>query len=339
MFIEILQNSLSFFIQTFIIVVAIIAIILTIAALVMRKKLDQQSLEIENLNQKHEQQVRSLEDEILEESALKTLRKERKKKDKEDLAKKPKVFVLEFLNGDIKASPTDHLRDEISTVLGVARPTDEIIIKLESPGGLVHNYGLAAAQLQRIRDAKIPLTICVDKVAASGGYLMACVGDKILASPFALIGSIGVVAQVPNFNRLLKKHDVDYKEYTAGEYKRTVSLFGEITDKGEEKFKQQLELTHKLFKSYVERFRPQLNINEIATGEFWYGETALNLKLVDEIRTSDEYILTKLKEHQVIRLSYAKKPKFSDKISGFFTKILETVLERFLEKNSNATKV
>ena len=164
---------------------------------------------------------------------------------------------------------------------------------------------------------------------------MACVGNKILASPFALIGSIGVVAQVPNFNKLLKKHDVDYKEYTAGDYKRTVSVFGEITEKGEEKFRQQLELTHQLFKTFVAKFRPQLNMSEIATGEFWYGETALNLKLVDEICTSDEYLTKKLKDYQVLSLTLKKKENLSDKLSHILGSVTSKLFDRFMEQNSN----
>ena len=108
-------------------------------------------------------------------------------------------------------------------------------------------YGLAASQMQRIRDKKLKLTVCVDKVAASGGYMMAVVADKIIAAPFAVLGSIGVLAQVPNFHRLLKKHDVDFEMLTAGKYKRTLTMFGENTDKGREKFQEDIEDTHVLF--------------------------------------------------------------------------------------------
>ena len=245
--------------------------------------------------------------------------------------------MIDFLRGDIKASESENLREEISTLLGVATSKDEVVVRIESPGGLVHSYGFAAAQLIRLRDANIPLTVCVDQVAASGGYLMACTANKILAAPFALVGSIGVVAQVPNFNRLLKKHDVDYKEYTAGDFKRTVSIFGEITEKGEAKFKEQLELTHVLFKSFVAKYRPLMDISKVATGEFWYGENALGLGLVDEISTSDAYLLMKSKQHQVVKLSFEQKPTLSDKISDILSKTATLTLNKILAEN-NITK-
>ena len=269
----------------------------------------------------------------------KRLKKEEKENTKSLLPPKPIVFVINFLNGDIKASASENLREEISTVLGVATPQDEVVVCVESPGGLVHSYGFAAAQLLRIRTANIPLTICVDQVAASGGYLMACTANKILAAPFALVGSIGVVAQVPNFNRLLKKIDVDYKEYTAGDYKRTVSLFGEITEKGETKFKEQLEITHDLFKSFVSANRTKMDIEKVATGEFWYGELALKLGLVDEIRTSDDYLLFKAKDHQVVKISFEQKPTFSDKISEIFSKAVTQTLSKVVEQNNMIKRI
>ncbi len=252
---------------------------------------------------------------------------------------KKKIFLIEF-NGDIKASSAENLAIEVNSILGVATPQDEVVVRVESPGGVVHGYGLAASQLLRIREKNIPLTVCVDKVAASGGYLMSVPANKILAAPFAIIGSIGVVAQVPNFNRLLRKHDVDYKEYTAGEFKRTVSIMGEITEKGEEKFKEQLEATHKLFKNFVGKYRPQLKISEVATGEYWYGEEALLKGLIDEIKTSDEY-LTSLAAGEkgdfigktaleIFKVKFEKKPTLSEKLSGFLGQIFSKVTDRAL---------
>lgn len=336
---ETLLHIVQFFAQTLIIVTAIVVILITIGGLIAKAKL-QKSFKIEILNEKLEEQTEAIKEVFLSEGQLKVHHKKQKAADKEKAKKiddgtyyKGKVFVLDFLKGDIKASASEHLRNEISAVLGVATPDDEIIVRVESPGGLVHGYGFAAAQLVRIRDAKIPLTVCVDHVAASGGYLMACTANKIIASPFALIGSIGVVAQVPNFNRLLKKYDVDYKEYTAGDYKRTVSLFGEITAKGEEKFKEQLQLTHDMFKHFVGHFRPQLDMEKIATGEYWYGEMAQKLGLVDQIMTSDEYLVTKAATHQVIQLSFETKPTLSEKLSQALSMTLTQVLSRFISEN------
>ena len=206
-----------------------------------------------------------------------------------DTPKRSKVYVLNF-DGNISASAVGHLREEITAVLTQATPNDEVLLKLESSGGMVHSYGLASSQLDRLRKKNVPLTVCVDKVAASGGYMMACVADKILAAPFAIIGSIGVVAQMPNFNKVLKKHDVEFELLTAGEHKRTLTMFGENTDKGREKFIEELEETHQLFKEYVSTRRPQLDIDKIATGEIWYGSRAKDLALIDDIQTSDEYL-------------------------------------------------
>lgn len=335
---EMLQTVGTFFAETFIIVLAIIAILITIATLAMKSK-NKNSFEIDMLHEKYEDQTRFLKEHLLTSTDLKKERKRLKKEDKlkakHDAQKQNgRIFVLEFLHGDIKASASENLKEEINTVLGVATAKDEIVVKVESPGGLVHSYGFAAAQLLRIREANIPLTICVDQVAASGGYLMACVAHKIIAAPFALIGSIGVVAQVPNFNRLLKKFDVDYKEYTAGDYKRTVSVLGEITPKGEEKFKEQLEVTHILFKSFVSRFRPHMDIAKVATGEFWYGENAIQLGLIDEIKTSDEYLLNKAKNHQVVKVSFEQKPTLAEKISDTLTKAFSLTVARIIEQNN-----
>lgn len=338
---EMLQNILTFLSETIIIVLAIIAVLITFAGLIAKAK-QQKTFDVEILDEKYKERSQALKSVILNDAQLKLEKKRLKLEEKQaskNTENKPRVFVINFLKGDIKASASETLRDEITTILGVATPADEVVVCVESPGGLVHSYGFAAAQLLRIKNAKIPLTICIDQIAASGGYLMACTAHKILAAPFALVGSIGVIAQVPNFNKLLKKHDVDYKEYTAGDYKRTVSLFGEITEKGEAKFKEQLEVTHDLFKSFVSQNRPNLDIAKVATGEFWYGENAIKLGLVDEIKTSDDYLMAKAKDHQVVRVSFEHKPSFSEKISDVFAKVLTSTLAKIVEQNSAIKKL
>ena len=226
---------------------------------------------------------------------------------------KKRVFVLDF-HGDIKASACDNLREEISAVLSLATSADEVVVKLESGGGMVHSYGLAASQLARISNKKIPLTVCVDKVAASGGYMMACVADKIIAAPFAVLGSIGVIAQLPNFHKLLKKNNIDYEMFTAGEYKRTVTMFGENTDKGREKFKEDLEDTHVLFKEFVSEHRPQIDIAKVATGEVWFGRRAMEVNLVDSLYTSDEYLLAQAENADIYEVSYSFKKSLPEKL-------------------------
>lgn len=342
---EILKTIITFFAETLIIVLAIVAILVTIAGLVVKAKA-QKSFDIELLHEKYQNQAQALKESLLNDAALKAEKKKQKAREKEKSKRiddgqlsNSRVFVINFLKGDLKASAAENLREEISTVLGVATKQDEVVVCVESPGGLVHGYGFAAAQLIRLRDAGIPLTVCVDQVAASGGYLMACTANKIISSPFALVGSIGVVAQVPNFNKLLKKHDVDFKEYTAGDYKRTVSLFGEITEKGEAKFKEQLEQTHELFKTFVSKYRPQMDIAAVSTGEYWYGQMALTHGLVDELKTSDEYLLGKSKDHQVIKISFEEKPSLSDKISEVLTKAVTQVLAKLLHQNNSVKNV
>jgi serine protease SohB len=224
-----------------------------------------------------------------------------------------RLFVLRF-QGDLRASAVAALREEVTAVLTVATPNDEVVVILESPGGVVHGYGLAASQLQRFKDHGIALTVAVDKVAASGGYLMACVAGRIIAAPFAILGSIGVVGQMPNFNRLLKSHDVDYELITAGAYKRTLTLFGENTEKGREKFREDIEITHALFKHFVRSHRPDVDIERVSTGEHWYGLQALDLKLVDAVRTSDDYLRDASATADLYELTYIRKRRGLERI-------------------------
>lgn len=214
-----------------------------------------------------------------------------------------KIFVLNF-EGDVEASGVDSLREEITAILSVAEATDEVVVRLESPGGVVHGYGLAASQLKRITDHGISLTVAVDKVAASGGYMMACIADTIIAAPFAVLGSIGVVAQMPNFHRFLQKQSVDVELHTAGEHKRTLTLFGENTDEGRAKFKSELEDVHQLFKAFVSENRPSVEIDQVSTGEAWYGSRALEMGLIDRIQTSDEYLVESMKDRAAYAISY-----------------------------------
>lgn len=327
---EILEQFGLFAAQTLVIVLAIASIIILIAVLAAKAQ-DKPEIEIELLHKKYKLFAKILKTATLN----KEERKEEKKKEKKELKEKKhehvrKVFVLDF-NGDIKASAVEHLRQEVTAILNAATPQDEIVLRLESPGGVVHGYGLAASQLLRIRDKGIPLTVCIDKVAASGGYLMSCTANKILCAPFAIVGSIGVVAQLPNFHRILKKHDVDYKEYTAGEFKRTVSLLGEITPKGEEKFREQLEATHRLFKNFVQTNRPAIDMTKVATGEYWYGQDAKELGLVDEIRTSDDYLLSQADNNQIIKVSFEKKQKLAEKLSGVLGKAAHSAVLKAYE--------
>ena len=246
-----------------------------------------------------------------------------------------RVFVLDF-NGDIRASEVDLLREEISAVLAFASPSDEVVLRLDSAGGMVHSYGLAASQLERIKAAKIKLTICVDEVAASGGYMMACLADKLIAAPFSILGSIGVVAQLPNFHRVLKKHGVDYETFTAGEYKRTVTMFGENTEKGKEKFIEEIQDTHLLFKEFVAQARPNIDIDQVATGEVWFGRRALEHNLVDELNTSDDFLMKICESADVYQVRYEIKKSFGERISEMTVKTTTKVVTNTLEKMTSS---
>ena len=268
----------------------------------------------------------------------KKIKQESKNKNALNSKSKKRIYVVNF-EGNIAASAVENLREEITAILSIANKKDEIIVRLESSGGMVHSYGLASSQLDRIKKAKLKLTICIDKVAASGGYMMACVGDKIIAAPFAIVGSIGVVAQMPNFNKLLKKHDIDFELLTAGEHKRTLTLFGKNTDKGREKFIEELNETHGLFKEYVAQRRPNIDINKIASGEIWFGSRAKELSLVDEISTSDEYICSRFNSAKVFEIKFVRKQKLLQRVGGSveasITRIAEKLWSRFTNPNNN----
>tara|TARA_R110001606_G_scaffold111538_1_gene238125 strand:- start:5009 stop:6052 length:1044 start_codon:yes stop_codon:yes gene_type:complete len=299
-----------------------------------KRKSQPGSLSVTKLNESYDAMKAELDHQLLDKKVLKSLAKEKKKKEKlekkalkkapketEEVAKK-RLYVLDF-DGDIKASAVETMREEITAILSVAKPQDEVVVRLESGGGVVHGYGLAASQLQRIREANIPLTICVDKVAASGGYMMACVADKIIAAPFAILGSIGVVAQVPNVHRLLDKSLIDVELHTAGKYKRTLTMLGVNTDEGREKFKQDLEDTHGLFKRFVSSQRPQLDIEDIATGDTWYGSEAIENKLIDVVMTSDAYLVSHYENADVIQVTYKQPKGMAERIGLSFFSALE----------------
>jgi serine protease SohB len=275
-------------------------------------------LVIKNLNKKYAHMAEGLLAETLPSKLFKLFKKEQNAVEKAKLKSKfpPKnIFVLNF-QGDMKASAVAGLSEEITTILNVANPQDEVILCLESAGGFVHGYGLAAAQLMRLRTRQIPLTITIDKIAASGGYLMACIGNKVISAPFAIIGSIGVLVQIPNFNRLLKDNHVDFVQLTAGEYKRTVTMFGENTEAGREKLKQEIEEIHQLFKRLIKENRPHIDIQKVATGEHWLGQQAIDLNLVDEIKTSDDYLLERSKTANLYEIRYEIKKPFLTKLTA-----------------------
>ncbi|EGT5183276.1 protease SohB [Cronobacter sakazakii] len=327
------------------VVVAIAIVIALIANLTQRKKAQRGELRVTRLGEEYKEMKEEVAAALLDPHQHKQWHKNQKKKNKQEAkaakarakrgdaapAGKPTLYVLDF-KGSIDAHEVSALREEVTAVLAVAKPADEVLVRLESPGGVVHGYGLAASQLQRLRERQIPLTIAVDKVAASGGYMMACVANNIVAAPFAIIGSIGVVAQIPNFNRLLKRNDIDIELHTAGQYKRTLTLLGENTEEGREKFREDLNETHHLFKEFVHSMRPSLDIDTVATGEHWYGVQAKEKGLVDEISTSDDLIIARMAEREVVSLRYMQRKRLMDRFTGSAAQSLDRLLLRWWQR-------
>jgi len=333
---EFLSEYGLFLAKTVTLLLALIVVIIVMAGVGQKQRRgDRGHIEVRSVNDVIEGVGQTLKQAVLNPEALKQELKDEKKrhklltKDQKKAVKtgevsRQRIFVLDF-DGDVQASGVDQLREEITAVLSIATSNDEVVLRLESPGGMVHSYGLAASQLSRITSKGIRLTIAVDKVAASGGYMMACIANKIIAAPFALLGSIGVVAQIPNFNRLLKSKDIDVEVLTAGEHKRTLTMFGENTEKGRQKFLEELEDVHTLFKDFISEHRPQVNMTEVATGEAWYGRRALTHQLVDELKTSDEYIVDKCLTNDVFQVKYIEDRSRVDQVMERFTALLTRV--------------
>ncbi len=339
-----LEHYGLFLLNTVTIVAAIIVILSVIFALASRNKSqDKGKIVVKKLNKQFKELKQTISQATLTNKAYKHLQKQEKqaekkdsKNDKQNKNHKKRIFVLHF-KGDIKASQVEQLREEITALLMVATINDEVVVCLESPGGVVHGYGLAASQLKRIRDHKIPLTVAVDKVAASGGYMMACVADKIIAAPFAIIGSIGVLMQMPNFNKFLEKHNISYEMLTAGEYKRTLTMFGKNTDKGREKMQQELEETQALFKNFIEENRPLVNLQEVATGEHWFAAKAIEYRLVDTLQTSDDYLLKASNDVDIYEINKIQKKgllkKLKHNAQALFDAAINKIWQEQQEKN------
>ena len=317
-------NSFALFLaKTLTAALSVLAVIAVIVMLIRKEESHTgDTIRVEKLNDRYEVMGLCLKKHLLDEDSYEKVKKE-KEKNTEKKAKR--IFVLTF-TGDIAATAVRGLREEISAILSVALPGDEVLLRLESYGGLVHSYGLAASQLQRIRDRKIPLTIAVDNIAASGGYMMACVADRLVAAPFAIVGSIGVIYTMPNFNRFLKKHDIDYEQITAGEYKRTLTMFGEVTEKGRNKVTEQMAAIHAMFKEHITAHRSNVDIERVATGEYWYGKQALALHLVDELITSDELLLKNSSTADIYEIRYVQEKNLAARIRSSVTGIVREVM-------------
>jgi serine protease SohB len=331
---EYLFDYLLFLAKAITVLVAIVLVASMLASMQFRRpQIEPGRIEVRCLNNRLREFKRVLRQSFTHPSQVKKLLKREAKEDKaegkrqRDAGDRPRTFVLTF-DGDLQASRVDRLRNEVTAVLTSARPEDEVVVRIESSGGMVHSYGLAASQLERVKQHGIRLTAAVDKVAASGGYLVASVADRIIAAPFALVGSIGVVAQVPNVHRFLKNRDIDFEVLTAGEHKRTLTVFGENTEQGRRKFLEELEDVHALFRDFVSTNRPQVNVSEVATGEAWYGRRAIERKLVDELKTSDEYLMRACEQADVYEVRWIEHRRPLERLAGQLTRAMASAWAR-----------
>lgn len=328
-------DYLLFLAKTLTVLAAVVALVALATAIVLRGRRAGGSasrLKVTEVGRRYEAMARELRSGMLPPGAVRAQRRTRRKEDKQrrkteakalthgDAPARPRVFVLDFL-GDVRASRVAALREEVTAVLMVATGQDEVVVRLQNPGGLVNDQGLAASQLLRLRQREVPLTVAVDTVAASGGYMMACVADRIIAAPFAVVGSIGVVAQVPNFHRLLDRFGVDVELFTGGRYKRTVTMLTPNSEEQRTKFREQIEDTHDLFKQFVAQQRPQLDLDRVGTGEYWYGTRALELALVDELRTSDDYLLAARERADIYEVSYRQPQSMRNRLAGAVSRL------------------
>lgn len=345
---EFIMEIIEFLLQAVILLGVFLIAVAGVVAISHRRRdvVDDGTVEARLLNDRYEDQQEPIRAVVEDSFATKARLKEKKRADKQKKKEaknamkvesngnsevgRPRTFILDF-DGDMQASQVSHLREEISAILPLATSTDEVVVRVESGGGVVHGYGLAASQLLRVREAGIPLTVSVDKIAASGGYMMACVADTIIAAPFAIIGSIGVVAQLPNFHRLLKKNDIDFELHTAGEYKRTLTIFGENTDKAREKFQADIDDVHTLFKKFVEEHRSVVSIDEVSTGEYWFGQRALEKRLVDRLCTSDSYLMEMSLDRDLVEVRYRARRSWQEKLGLAAGHVVDRSIKRLMK--------
>lgn len=323
---ELLFSYLFFLLKVLTVLIAVVVGIVLITSTAKQKKDTYKGkIIVKNLSEKLEEISLGLKSSSMDPKSYKQLLKKQNKEKKKEIKQKPKdlIYVLDF-KGDIQASGVDKLKQEINAIIASEIKCKEVVLKLESAGGSAYSYGLCAAELKRLVEHKISLTVCIDKLAASGGYLMSCVATKIVAAPWALVGSIGVVAQLPNFNKFLKKLNIDIELHTAGRYKRTLTTLGKNTQTGRQKFVSELEELHKVFKGFVKENRPKINVNKVATGEVWQGDEALKLGLIDDIGTSDDYLVKLSKKFKLIEIEYFEKKPITARFA--------TATELFIEK-------
>lgn len=340
---ELLADYGLFLLQTVTIVLAVIAVIVVSSKISGGGDEQKGAIKITDLSKKFADQskyVKTVLDDALAQEKLSLIDRIKKRLNKssqttsETPSKKEKIAIVIEFKGDMKASQVANLRQEVTAILAMERKPDQVVIKLTSPGGLVHTYGLASSQLSRLREAQIPVSACVDTVAASGGYMMAVCAERIIAAPFAVLGSIGVVAQIPNIHRFLKNRDVDVELHTAGANKRTLTMLGENTPEGRRKFREDLEQTHLLFKAWIAERRPNLDLDAVADGSIFYGTDALTKGLCDEIATSDDVLLGLSTDHHLFALKWVEKKSLAARLSRDASGAIVDQVDQYINRSN-----
>lgn len=288
-----------------------------------------------------------LEDDASEGESVKAQEKSSSRKSGDEKTGEPgKVAVLKF-KGDIRASARFAFAKLVDEVVLNAREFKEVVVVVESPGGGVSEYGMLFAELERMRkcEENFQLTVVVDTVAASGGYLMSLPAHKILAAPFAMVGSIGVVSFIPNIRELLEANKIKPRTFTAGDFKRTVTLTDEGDEKSAEQYKQQLALIHEQFKQALKKYRPQVELEKVATGEAWLASTTVEkeLQLVDGLNTSHALLLEMNQSFDLVEYSSkAERKTFLKRILGCDDEnqsIVDQIVTKFVDEVSQRFRI
>ena len=213
-----------------------------------------------------------------------------------------------------------------------------VAISINSPGGSPVQSHLIYSYIRQLADKKkVNVLIFAEDVAASGGYLISCAGDEIYANSSSIIGSIGVISASFGFKELIKKIGIDRRVYTAGKNKSTLDPFVDEKEEDVKRLKDiQLEL-HSDFIKVVETSRgKKLNDpekNNIFTGEFWTGKSALKLGLIDGIGNADQILKEKFGEDVAIKKFEKQKGWLSRKLSASVESQLSNTLNSIEEKS------
>lgn len=245
-----------------------------------------------------------------------------------------KVTAVLRFEGDTMATGRQDFARMVDEVLHNKERIQRVIVVVNSPGGGVSVYGQMFAGMERMRNAGVDVTACVDTYAASGGYLMSVPAQRIIAAPFAMVGSIGVVSEFMNFNKLLRRLGVEPMTITAGELKRTVTPLSEVTEENKAAYKAQLEAIHRQFIAVVKKYR-EVDADRVCTGNHWTAAESVELKLnlVDGLATSQEYLFEANQTEDLVTISKLQNP-YEKSVLGLARRFIHLVADEVSERFS-----